>query len=377
MFEFSKYIKENGILDKILIKFFSSFISTANLFNQKRFNNSKILIISFHKLGDTVFTIPAIKALKKEFGSEITIACFDDSRKIYELAFEDLNYVIMKNEDFLFSGRIAKSSSRRKIKNIKAGTIIDLTGAINSASLIFKSKSERIIGFNEKYFQKIYSEFIPKRKIPHLMDLYLDVAKALVKIQDESGLKNFGNSENQGEYILIHPFAGWKAKEWEFHKFIELAEQLNKNYKCKIIIPKVRTSDKIVMQLVENKISYFISSEVSELIDVIKKASFVIGCDSGVIYIASLLGKPTFSIYGPTNPQFSLPFGLNHKYIQQEVNCSPKFNEQYCLLDAGRKCQTIDCMNLLSVKKVLDQIHIFMASVAQHKFQKVEKGGDF
>ena len=377
MIEISNHIKKDGTLDKFLRIFFSSCFTIFNFFKKKQIDNQKILIISLHKLGDTVFTIPAIKALKKELYPEITIACFDDSRKIYELVFDSFNYIILRKEDFLFSGRIAKSSSRKKIKNTKAETIIDLTGAVNSASLIFNNYAKRIIGFNEKYFQKIYSDFIPKRKNPHLMDLYLDVAKILIKIEDESELKKFEKSEKQGEYILIHPFAGWKAKEWNLHKFVELAEQLKKKYKCKFIIPADRADVETLSLINTKNISYKISSDISELIEAVKNASVVIGCDSGAVYIASILGKFTFSIYGPTNPRFSMPFGAHNNYIQQEVNCSPKFNEQYCYLDAGRKCQTINCMKTLSVKEVLSQIYSFFENTSLQEFSKTEKGASY
>ena len=359
MIEILNHIKKNGMLDKSLQIFFSSFLTVAK-FTKKRADNKKILIITLHKLGDTVFTIPAIKALKKEFDTEIIIVCFDDSRKIYELAFDNLNYVILKKEDFLFSGRIAKSSSRKKIKNIKAGTIIDLTGAINSATLIFNNCAKRIIGFNEKYFQKIYSDLIPKRKIPHLTDLYLDVAKALIKIEDENELKNFGKSEKHGEYILIHPFAGWKAKEWDFHKFVDLSEELNKNYKCKFIIPNDRADKKTILLLESENISYKISSEISEMIEEIRHASIVVGCDSGAVYIASLLGKPTFTIYGPTNPRFSLPFGDHHDYIFKPNEYSPGFNEQYGYALAGYFCSRIDFMQSITINEVNEKISILI-----------------
>ncbi len=377
MFEFSNHIKKNGFVDHIvqfIISIFLVFIRKVNWSGKNE--NSKILIISLHKLGDTVFTIPAVKALKKEFVHGITIVCYEDSQKIYELEFDDLKFTILKKNDFYFQGRIANSSSRKKIKAYDAGTIIDLTGAINSASLIFDNKAKRIIGFNEKYFEKIYTDYIPKRSIPHLMDRYLEVANIVIEIDEAAinQLKEFKKSLTENDNILIHPFAGWKAKEWEFEKFLELTKLLNENYSCKIIIPKELASKEILSEISGRKIEYLVSENVDNLISAIKNSFMVIGNDSGAVYIASLLGKPTFTIYGPTNPRFSLPFGEQHDFIQKEIKCSPGFNEQYCYLDAGRNCPTIDCMKSLTVAEVFEKIKFFLKREIVINSSQVGKG---
>ncbi len=374
MFEFSKYIKKDGGIDRaaqVAASIVLFFIRKVFLFRKNE--NSRILIISLHKLGDTVFTVPAIKSLKKVFASGITIVCYEESRKIYELVFDNLEYLTLKKNDFHLQGRIANSVSRKKVNYINAGTIIDLTGAVNSASLIFNNRAIRITGFNEKYFKNIYTDFIPKRKIPHLMDLYLDAAKLLAKIDDENKIKRFEKSIKKDGYILIHPFAGWKEKEWKFEKFIELYLRICNSYRSKFIIPKERADDKIVTLLKSKNISFVITDDISEMIEVIKNSSIVIGCDSGAVYIASLLGKPTFTIYGPTNPEFSLPFGEHHDFIQRKLECSPGSNEQYCFTDAGRKCPAIYCMNLLTVEEVIVKLNSFLPKFMLNNISKMEK----
>ena len=73
-----------------------------------------------------------------------------------------------------------------------------------------------------------------------------------------------------------------------------------------------------------------------ELISNIKKCSLIIGNDSGVIQIAASIGKPTFTIYGPTNPKFHLPLD-NEKYnrfSQHKINCTQVKMIGYALLMA-------------------------------------------
>ena len=354
----------------LFISIFISLVRFPFLFRKNYY--SRVLVIALHKLGDTVFTVPAIKALRNEFGKDLTIVCYEDSRKIYEIAFNDLNFHIIKKEDFNFSGRIAKAALRKKVNAVGSGTIIDLTGAINSASLIFNNKAAKIVGFNEKYFKAIYTNYISVRKIPHQMDIYLDAVKLIIKIVDEDSLKYFGKSLTPSGEILIHPFAGWKAKEWSFKKFIDLYLCINKFHSCKFIVPIERTSEEILFDLQTKKIIFIVTKDITELIDEIKKASILIGCDSGAVNIASLLGKPTFIIYGPTNPNFHLPYGDQQEYIYKESAISPKINEKYGAEDAGRKNPELDFMSSISVEEVYSRVTSFYKKLFEKDSEKIQ-----
>jgi ADP-heptose:LPS heptosyltransferase len=89
------------------------------------------------------------------------------------------------------------------------------------------------------------------------------------------------------------------------------------------------------------------------------------------LQIAALLGKATFTIYGPTNPEFHLPFGKYHAYVQKNISCSPKKNEKFCFTDAGRDgCPSFECMNLLSVEEVIPRVMDFISRLNIKKKEK-------
>ncbi len=372
MIPLSYYIKKDSLADKLITLLISGFISAAKLFSfSAKIDNGKVIVTALHKLGDTVFTVPAVKALKRAFGNELTVVCYNESKIIYEIIFDDLKYVVLRKEDFLFSGRIANFSSRKKIRDLKAGTIIDLTGAVNSAALILNNNARKIAGFNERYFKKIYSDFITVRKIPHVMDIYLDAVRLILKIDDSDKLKYFGESINPDGDILIHPFAGWKSKEWSFEKFAELCQLIRKFRKCSIILPGNHAGEEAKSFTVAKNISFIITKDIDSLIKVLKEASIVIGCDSAAVNIASLLGKPTFIIYGPTNPKFHLPYGDHHEYIYKETLLSPKPDEKYGASDAGRREPAYDFMKDISVKEVYERIVSFYQNVFNEKLERI------
>ncbi|NWF87930.1 MAG: glycosyltransferase family 9 protein [Ignavibacteriaceae bacterium] len=330
-------------LSNLLLYFIRSVIPATN--------SNTLVIISLHKLGDTVFTIPAIRrliAINKD--KRIVIFAFSDSIEIYKLAIENVDFKELNSKHFIFGNRISKPSARKSLKQEKPGEIYDLTGNIASASLILFSRA-KLVGMSSKYFKAMYDIYIPIRNKPHLVDRYLDIANLAYPKNIEDRDAVFPVFLQSHKKILIHPFAGWHAKEWGLRNYIQLALQLSKDYEVEIIAPSKIIPDDIICEIHAQKIGICFTSTINELITEIKKCFVLISNDSGPIQIASLLGKPTFSIYGPTNPTFSVPLGKQHKFVNKNLKCSPK-DSQYCFTHAGLYCPSNECMKIVDVKYV-------------------------
>jgi ADP-heptose:LPS heptosyltransferase len=322
---------------------------------------NSIVIFSFHKLGDAVFTIPAISQIQKYYQSKITIFCFKELAAIYKIVFKNIDFCTVEHSDFYFRGRIARRSTRTKLARLNPKIIVDLTGAITSASFLINARATNIIGMNKEYFKSLYDSFTPIFYKSHLKDIYLNVSNLL--INSETNLQNHDiiTTPKSIESILIHPFAGWKAKEWNLYKFIKLAQELSKTHKISFLVPSNSLKKDVEEEIKSCKIDLVKTKSVEELIAALKNCSLLIGNDSGPIHIASILGKATFTIYGPTNPQFSLPNSSHHGYYQKMIKCSPISTENMCYTDGGRiGCPAFECMNQLSVEEVYESIRSFI-----------------
>ncbi len=342
------------------------FLSIINVLRKKisviKKNNPKsVVVLSLHKLGDSVFTIPAIKNIIDFHKDNIYIICFPETLDIYKLKFDQVEYVVVPRKSFFFREMIAKSSVRKLVNSLKPLVIYDLTGSIRSASIIVNSQSDEIVGTNKNIYGNFYSKFTPLRKTPHSTDIYLDVTK--LKIESLSFDKQINpNYEFRKQYILLHPYAGWRAKEWNLTKFISLAQLLSVKHTCAIIFPSVKVFRPDLIKEIESiGVKIFISGSTDELINYIRNSSLLIGNDSGPIHIANLIGVPTFTIYGPTNPDFHKPIeGLNGFY-QKHLNCSPSKSEKVCFTNGGRfGCPAFSCMDLLSVDEVFNELDRFI-----------------
>lgn len=173
------------VIGKILILISDSiFFLSRNIFFFKKNAKRNIIIISFHRLGDTVFTIPAVREIFQHYKKyNIKIFCYPESKKIYEIEFSNNHLEILNKNDFKLGQRIATKKARNSIKNFNPEVIFDLTGTIASASLILNSSASKIVGMNGRLMKGIYTHFVKRRKTPHLIDNYLDIVNSVIPLK--------------------------------------------------------------------------------------------------------------------------------------------------------------------------------------------------
>ena len=375
-----KYYSQEGIFEKvaknypfgkIIIFLFDFLFLLIRTFIFSKNKSGNLIVISLHRLGDTVFTIPAVKEIFKNYESNNKIIlCYPESKNIYKLVFKDEIQTIDKS-DLKFGSRIANNHARKILKKLNPQTIVDLTGTVASASLIFDSRASKIAGMNERIFKGIYTDYTIRRKIPHLIDTYLDIAQLVSDFNRTKDIYQFKAEINSRGKILIHPFSVHQAKEWNLEKFISLAENLMDDYSVEIISPENKLPEDAKEIIIQKGIPFYITKTMEDLISKINESSVFISNDTGPLYIANLLGKATFTIYGPTNPEFSLPFGKYHDYIQKKIECSPEAGYQYCYTLGGVYCPLYECMNQLSVQEVYDSIKAFFKKIGIKKIEPV------
>jgi len=338
-----------------------------------RKENDKVIIIALYLLGDTVMSIPAIEALLKIYGNKkVYIYCFDYSKTVYELKLKDVEYITVKRNDFLFSNRIPNCNAIKLIYKLKASNVVDLTGTINSSILAFLVPAFFIIGLKGKssfrLLEKIYDKLTPIRTNPHLIDMYLDVVKLIAREDFPREIYEL-QFPRQGSFILIHPFASRESKELPFGQFIDLAYELfQRGEKVIFLIPSDRSDQNGVQELKRKGFCYHITTEISELLTAIGNCYLFIGNDSGPMHVAALLGKPTFSIFGPVNPEFSKPLGKHHGYFLANLDCVPT-KTHYCAMSAGMSCPHLNCLKQNSTLNIWEELRIFIREL-DNKFPR-------
>ncbi len=357
------FVKSNKFLSftfSLVADIFFSLVRVA----VKKNKIGKTLVIVLHRLGDCIFTLSAIKQIINHYKTNIVIVCFPETTDIFKISLKDVEFLELKHSDFYLANRFASSSARVLLRKLKPSTIFDLTGSVTSASLIFNSNASKIIGTNESYYKRIYDHYVPLRTEPHVMDIYLDAIKPVINVNKNIRLNN-DQQEIRGAYIGIHPFAGWKAKEWSLRKFILLAEHLSKKFTVKLVTPPQKISYDVLCYLKEKRIEVVETKTTKQLIEFISGAFLFIGNDSGPVHIANLLGIPTFTIYGPTNPTYHAPTEGINQFIIKQLKCSPKVNEKVCFTNGGRNgCPSFECVESLNLDAVKFNINDLLKKIS-------------
>ena len=367
-FNTSTFLKRHKFINSFLILTFDIVCIISRKIFASKTNSKKVIgILSFHRLGDTVFTIPAVREIFNHYKDhKVIIFSYPETKSIYELEFPEENIVALDKNGFRYGRRIASKKIKNFIKKHSPDQIFDITGTPASASIIYNSRANVVVGMNIRFFKNLYTKFVPIRTKPHLMDRYMDIVTQVISVDHILNKYEFGIQIIQPCKIMIHPFAIRKAKEWNLNKFLNLASELIKEYDLEMISPDGFLSKDEMNEINQLNIPLTITADISSLIQKIREASFFISNDSGPTYIASLLHKPTFTIYGPTNPTYSLPHGNGHRFVRYQIQCSP-IVEQYCYTHAGINCLSYECMNQLSVEKVLIEVRSFLDELGLQK----------
>jgi len=152
--------------------------------------------------------------------------------------------------------------------------------------------------------------------------------------------------------IIIHPYSSWEPRRWP--GFIDLIRRLV-DKKCKIIVLGTAMEHEtggIVAHLPrsENCMPVKVAS-VTHLMHIIDACHFFIGNDSGPAHYASIIGKPTFVLWGPGNFDRVRPLGKNLYFFKKDIACRP-------CRQRGNTCKkgTSECLRAISVDEVMETV---------------------
>ncbi len=342
-----------GLLSLILFR------TTRILMQIRRAKRSKVVILSYHKLGDTIFLLPSIRALTKHYGERnILIATYEHNVPVFNLEFSGMSYLTATKSDFVGYREFPRCKVIRQIRKVNPEVIIDLSTGTKPAIMALFSGARLIFGANSIVYRGIYNGYIPHKFDCHVREIYPKIISTIpgIRIDQDSGPVK----KNNGRYILVHPTAAWRAKEWGMGNYYKLCANLKKDYTVKLISEYGTVAPEVINDFKTAGIEFILTKNISDLIDAIKKCYLFIGNDSGPLYLANYLQKPTFTIYGPTNPSYHLPYEGVNAFSQEIINCSP-VNTKMCYLDGGRKCSHFSCMAQLSEEKVYSDLSGFIS----------------
>lgn len=339
----------------------------------------KFLVLILAALGDTLFTTPALKALRNSYpDAEIDVIAWEDNKEI--LAGND-------NIDRLIVCK-GKGQLITELQYLRE-TVYDLAIGLSTVGsyISYLVNARKKLGFKGEELGWIYDFNVPDNRRIHAVDYCLEIVKLVGARPDnnpkleivtttedyrllQDKLRLAGVSSGL-PLVAIHPGGKYFSfKRWPAERFKELIKALDNTYNLEIVIIGGSDDQKLAQEIVDPFYNYNHRPKIlagklkiKETVALLKNAALFIGNDSAPMHFAAAAGTSVIALIGPTNPANFHPYGTDYKLISAGLACSPCFSwlgelKQYLpeyLPEWATRCKA-RCMREIQVVDVLQGV---------------------
>lgn len=317
----------------------------------------KILIVRVGALGDVLHALPAAAALRNA-RPDWTIDWVVDPRWAPLLVNSEYRGQIVTRvhlaETRLWTGAplswktlrsVAKL--RRDLRHERYDAVVDMQGTIRSAVIGRFAKAREFTGYEdprEPAAARMYRR--SRRRIGRhvveqgtaLLSAACSVAlePAAVALPHEEWADNWA-AELVGDrkVCVLAASAGWGAKQWPAERYGELARELHAIGITPLVnAPKKDDAVASAVIAASGGAAEMAVCNVAGLIALTRRASVLVGGDSGPTHLAAALGIPLVALYGPTDPARNGPWGPGAQRILRGPG-SVTSHKRVAEIDAG------------------------------------------
>ena len=301
-----------------------------------------ILIVRLGALGDVVHAVPAAAALRQAFPD----AGIDWLVERKHRGIVDLVTVVDRVIPLESPTMAGWTAVLRALRGTAYDIAIDLQGLMKSAVLARASGAARVVGFSiwhlrEKTARPFYSD-AHDAEGGHVIRKNLRLLRAL-GVEDEAIRFPLADVPSRaldelrrripedGRFALINAGAAWPNKRWPPDRFGELASFLRDA--CGLI-PVVLwgpgeegLADSVIARS-SNAATAAPATGVADMVALARASALVVSGDTGPLHIATAVGTPTVSLFGPTDPERNGPFAPDDVVVSRYEACGCHYDRR-------------------------------------------------
>jgi heptosyltransferase II len=337
----------------------------------------KLLVIQTAFLGDSVLTLPFLKALKERYPhAAISVLCTPEVADVFEHhpAVSDLIHFDKRGKGKGFQG-LRKVIQELHSRNYPLAFLPHRS--FKSALIAWLAGIPRRIGFSSSQGKWLLTDVVPFDWKTHDADRNLALLQA-VGVQRQSGelslkvdvsahqditqrLQDAGISAKDS-VLGINAGSVWPTKRWLPEGFAAVADRAIRELGMKVIFfggpADAEAVHQVMGKMQEKAVDWVGKTRLRELIASIARCNVFLTNDSGPMHIAVASHVPTVAIFGPTTKELGFfPYGPGHIVVEKDLACRP------CGLHGAKRCPLghFQCMNTITPEEV------FAAVVRQTK----------
>ena len=300
-----------------------------------------LLIVRLGALGDVVHAIPAAAALRRAFPS----ARIDWLVEAKHREIVDLVTVIDRVVTIERATVGGWTEALRAVRAVRYDVALDMQGLLKSAVLARGSGAARVVGFSiwhlrEKTARPFYSS-AEAADAAHVIRKNLRLLRA-VGVEDEeirfplapvesAALGRLRDEIGGRPFALINPGAAWPNKRWPPDRFGSLARFLGDVCGMIAVVvwgPGEEEVAAAVAAASEGAARVAPRTGVADLVAFSREAALVVSGDTGPLHIATAVGTPTVSVFGPTDPARNGPWSAADVVVSRFDRCGCHYDRR-------------------------------------------------
>ena len=293
--------------------------------NAARRSPPRILVVRFGAMGDIIQTLPAVADLRRAVPDAKIVWAFDGRWRELLAGNPDIDdFVSVPLRQWLPSGSRSSKSATEALRELRQDNFdlaLDMQGLIKSAAVAAASNARTVAGLDHRLLREPHAALLYDRRLEtartHVVDRYRELASMATgcpPLQEPRfplppGELRAGLPES---YVLTSALAGWGAKQWPQERYSELAARLWIERQIPLVVdcvPGQEAHANAIRDAAPEGAVQAHPSTLSQLIGATRRASAVVGVDSGPLHLAAALGRPGVAIFGPTDPARNGPCG--------------------------------------------------------------------
>ncbi len=277
----------------------------------------RILIIRIGSMGDVLHALPAVATLKHSFpGSTLSWVLHPRWMPLVE-GNPFIDTVIP------FDRRAAAGvrAAWRMLRRSRYDLAIDFQGLVQSAVIASLARPDRIFGFHTSQVRERLAALFYSTKVraasAHVVDRNLELVAAAGA---STILRTFplpaGVEEGElpaEDFVLACPVAGWAGKQWPLDRYAVLAQRLRAELGIALVLNGPPETAPLLGRI-RDAVPHF--SGLAGLIAATRRATAVLGTDSGPMHLAAALARPGVAIFGPTDPARNGPYSDTFRVLR-------------------------------------------------------------
>ncbi len=274
----------------------------------------KILLIKLDEIGDMIYTLHALKAVRQFHPeSEITICC------------KEVNATLLKNEGVTDHTVHSLSGLNRDFD-----LIIDLRGNWKSLGLsLLNSKAYRLDRgtiriknkLNGKQLHEVYTNWeVIKPILPDNAPFHFPKMTTTKDTKNSTGSKL--SKLRVDKFVVMHCGARDVARRWPADRFSKICDFINKTYHLPVLLVGSESekdlTEEVKLKSIDGKVINIAgSTSLLELAEICNKSEFFVGNESGPLHFAVIAQKPLVAIFGPGVKDVFYPLYEHQKVIHK------------------------------------------------------------